>query len=340
MNPRREKKSILKSTLQLREASRGMRLTAASAWFRYRPERWRHEQEAPSERSDPSSLSSISTPGAQTESTATGGSAHSLRAVSGFSAITSDVEPILGSSESDGQGEAEVELETWVPAPEIWEDVTEEFRNWHYRASVFLRGMSRQLSHAAMASTPEPEELIVMREVNQLREDLEWHLQHASLQCPVDGVSAGESLRTLESPEIHSETQPMLHTRFVSHEEIRENLEAWRIPMQTEYDSLLAKGAVAEVAESEVQKWISEGRDVEILPGRGVPSEKPPTSIGGRPRKKYRAVICGNFQRHTEERSTETFYAGGADSISIRTCLRWGGLHGHGVSGVDIKTAF
>ena len=107
--------------------------------------------------------------------------------------------------------------------------------------------------------------------------------------------------------------------------------------MQLEYDSLLTKGAIAEVQDTQVQKLIEEGRDVEILPGRGVPSEKPPLSVGQQPRKKYRAAICGNFQRQTEERASESFYVGGADSISI---LRWGGLHGYGASGVDIKTAF
>ena len=110
--------------------------------------------------------------------------------------------------------------------------------------------------------------------------------------------------------------------------------------MQTEYDSLLSNGAIPKVQESPVQAWVEQGLDVEILPGRGVPSEKPPLAPGTPAKKKYRAVICGNFQRQTEERSTETFSAGGADSISIRTCLRWGGLYGHGISGVDIKTAF
>ena len=86
--------------------------------------------------------------------------------------------------------------------------------------------------------------------------------------------------------------------------------------------------------DSQVRAWIDAGR------GREVPSENPPTP-GENPRKKYRAVICTNFQRPSVEKASENFYAGEADSISIRTCLRWGGLHKHGDSGVDIiKTVF
>ena len=111
--------------------------------------------------------------------------------------------------------------------------------------------------------------------------------------------------------------------------------------MSAEYRSLLSKGAIEEVSDEIVQGWISSGKDIEILPRRGVPTEKPPLEPGGMPREKYRAVICGNFQKASSKKEGQSFYAGGADSISIRTVLRWGGLHyKDGVSGVDIKTAF
>ena len=75
-----------------------------------------------------------------------------------------------------------------------------------------------------------------------------------------------------------------------------------------------------------------------MLPGRGVASEKPQEGLG--PRKKYRAVICGNFQAPHPDRAKQTLYAGGADSVSLRTCLRWAGLRQAGASVVDVKTAF
>ena len=96
------------------------------------------------------------------------------------------------------------------------------------------------------------------------------------------------------------------------------------------------KGAIEEVADAVVERWIQDGKNVEILPGRGVPTEKP----GDPPRKKYRAVICGNFQKKDPERASHSYYAGGADSVSIRTALRWAGMHKAGVSVTDIRTAF
>ena len=132
-------------------------------------------------------------------------------------------------------------------------------------------------------------------------------------------------------------TPGLLHTRLVSNEEVRENLSAWKDSMQAEYQSLIAKGAIEPVSEEQVQSWISSGEDIEVLPGRGVASEKPQE---GSPQKKYRAVICGNYQAPHPDRAKETLYAGGADSVSLPTCLRWAGLRAAGASTVDVKTAF
>ena len=74
-----------------------------------------------------------------------------------------------------------------------------------------------------------------------------------------------------------------------------------------------------------------------LVPGRGVSTEKPQE---GSPRKKYRAVICGNYQAPHPDRAKETLHACGADSVSLRTCLRWAGLREAGASVVDVKTAF
>ena len=42
---RPESQDLLRTTLQLRELSSGMRLTAASAWARFYPDRWEHYRE-------------------------------------------------------------------------------------------------------------------------------------------------------------------------------------------------------------------------------------------------------------------------------------------------------
>ena len=132
----------------------------------------------------------------------------------------------------------------------------------------------------------------------------------------------------------HLESQPILHTRIVSNEEVREKLHEWRDAMKAECDSLISKGAVELVADGQVDQWIAEGKDVEILPGRGVATEKPPTSPGATKRNKYRAVICGNFQKWSEERASESFYAGGGRFLfQSATGLRWAGMKKHGGSG-------
>ena len=45
--------------------------------------------------------------------------------------------------------------------------------------------------------------------------------------------------------------------------------------MEKEYQSLIEKGAIEPVSEDQVQAWISGEEEVEVLPGRGVASEKP-----------------------------------------------------------------
>ena len=152
----------------------------------------------------------------------------------------------------------------------------------------------------------------------------------------VAGIPGGPSLRALGNVEVHKESRPVLHTRLVSTEEVRGNLGAWKPSMDNEYQSLLRKGAIEEVSDRQLEEWITSGKEVEILPGRGVPTEKP----GDPPRKKYRAVICGNFQKKDPDQDSKAFYAGGADSVSIRTVLCWAGLNKLGASSTDIRTAF
>eukprot|EP00439_Symbiodinium_sp_Y106_P031060 s4729_g3.t1 len=211
----------------------------------------------------------------------------------------------------------------------------------HQGVTTFLKTLQRSVLGASSEGPVDSITLQAMREAAALRKELDWHLELARLYGCDEPVSSSSWRVCAAAPAAeHIESQPLLHTRIVSNEEVREKLHEWRDAMKAECDSLINKGAVELVADSQVEKWISDGEDVEILPGRGVATEKPPVVPGATKRNKYRAVICGNFQKWSEERASESFYAGGADSLSIRTALRWAGMRNFGGSGTDVKTAF
>ena len=228
-----------------------------------------------------------------------------------------------------------------LPSEMSWDQVGQDFEHMHHCVTFFLKTLQRSVVGSSSEGPVDPITLQAMREAAALRKELEWHLELARLQgCEVPVSSSVWRVCAAAPAAEHLESQPILHTRIVSNEEVREKLHEWRDAMKAECDSLISKGAVELVADGQVDQWIAEGKDVEILPGRGVATEKPPTSPGATKRNKYRAVICGNFQKWSEERASESFYAGGADSLSIRTGLRWAGMKKHGGSGTDIKTAF
>ncbi|CAE7349719.1 RE2 [Symbiodinium sp. CCMP2592] len=264
-----------------------------------------------------------------------------------------DLEPLSSSSvigePSPGDGVSKLlpdeydsgEEEADLPAEESWSQVTQGYEQMHQAVTHFLKSLQRSVVGASSEGPVDPITLQAMREASSLRNELGWHLELARLYGCDEPVSSSSWRVCAAAPAAeHLESQPLLHTRIVSNEEVREKLHEWRDAMKAECDSLISKGAVELVADSQVEKWILDGEDVEILPGRGVATEKPPVAPGSTKRNKYRAVICGNFQKWSEERAAESFYAGGADSLSIRTALRWAGMRKHGGSGTDVKTAF
>ena len=325
-NPEHAEDELLRATMSLRELSPGLRLTAAAAWFRLRPERWQaHQDVEPITPTVSSSSEHSELPSSQ--STATGGCSEALRGLR-ISEAESDED---NDRERLDQGE-DADLEIELPVLNTWEQVLDEYRALYQRVSIMLRNQSRQVSHAAIEGTVHPEEFQLLQELSFLG----WRLQMADFELAAQGSAEGPSLRALGDPEIHQEARPVLHTRLVSTEEVRAHLADWQPSMSAEYQSLLKKGAVEEVSDAQVESWIRSGHDVDILPGRGVPTEKP----GNPPRKKYRAVICGNFQKKDPDRDAKAFHAGGADSVSIRSVLRWAGLRQAGASVTDIRTAF
>ena len=144
--------SLLKITMGMRELSRGMRLTAASAWFRFHPERWQAHADAQPEVSE-GSMSSMDFVSA---STATGGSSVSLRALQvGSTHLGSSVTTVDASRSHPQSTDAElkepeadeVQWEVEIPSMDTWPEVVEEFRDMHHRVCQFFCEARRDRLH-------------------------------------------------------------------------------------------------------------------------------------------------------------------------------------------------
>ena len=126
------------------------------------------------------------------------------------------------------------------------------------------------------------------------------------------------------------EEDEVLQTQMVATSEIFKEKEKWDLPIRTEMDSLLTK-AMKRLPPEEAAKFIKEN-DVEVLPGKAVAVKKAPTG-----KRKFRIVICGNFQ---EKNPDESLYASGADAVTVRACLQWASTKGWKVGISDIAAAF
>ena len=147
------------------------------------------------------------------------------------------------------------------------------------------------------------------------------------------------SLRFLRSfVEGHQEDE-VLQTRIVSVSEVWSHQEEWRIPIQAELDSLLhEKEALRQLSPEEKKEFFrkaaAEGRTIEVVPGKLVPTLKPAPGGG---KKKARIVACGNF---TTKDSSEELYAGTGDVVTFRLMLKYAAeQRWRGVT-TDIRTAF
>ena len=261
---------------------------------------------------------------------------HLPRVNTSAGATSSQLSPIR-EDEGVGLSVEKEEAEAWVPTLERWDETSEEFQDLHLRLSIMTRQLSREVAVAAEQGCVDPAHLRVLHEITAQRDEVGWMLTLSDLEL-LEGRHA--VMQTLSVKQVHMEAQPLMHTRLISNQEVNENLKAWAPAMDAEFQSLLQKGAIEQVSDHRVRTWLDNGEDVEILPGRGVASEKPPEQPHLGPKKKYRAIICGNYQRYSERREAESLYAGGADSLSIRLALRYAGLQTWGASSTDVKTAF
>ena len=238
------------------------------------------------------------------------------------------------------EGEEGTDWEVTVEIPPDQASVVSFLRDKYVRIHALKTRAGRGTVHLAQEGVFDEVNGPYLASLQAWQEDIEQQLQGEALWREAQGDLEFQvrAIPHVPTEEVVPPASGLLHTRLVSNDEVRENLQAWKDAMEKEYNSLIEKGAIESVSEDQVQSWIAEGEDVEVLPGRGVASEKPQDGLG--PRKKYRAVICGNFQAPHPARAKQTLYAGGADSVSIRTCLRWAGLRSAGASVVDVKTAF
>ena len=117
------------------------------------------------------------------------------------------------------------------------------------------------------------------------------------------------------------------------------NQEEWKIPIKAELDSLLEeKKALKPLSPEEKKEFFrkaaEEGREVEVVPGKLVPTIKPAPGGG---KKKARVVACGNF---TAKDAQDDLYAGTGDVVTFRMMLQCAAEMGWEGVTMDIRTAF
>ena len=130
-------------------------------------------------------------------------------------------------------------------------------------------------------------------------------------------------------------TDTFLHTRTVGLQEVRSELSLWKQPAQEELEALFDRTqACRKTTEQQVQQWIQDGITVHVLPGKAVCTRK--AGVG---KRRFRAVVCGNYLP-AEAASGESTYAGGIEAITVRVVLSFATRRGWYPSSLDMRTAF
>ena len=128
--------------------------------------------------------------------------------------------------------------------------------------------------------------------------------------------------------------EEVLQGRTVSNQEIRDNFEDWRKPIEKELETLMGNGAIVPITKAQRDSMIQEhGTQMECIPSKIVAVIK----AGGR--YKARLVACGNYAV-TDHITQEEKTASGADIVSLRTMIRLAAHRGWSCSSLDIKGAF
>ena len=202
-----------------------------------------------------------------------------------------------------------VMAKVWNPITDLSWIAVEEIREEPHEVRRRIRGKTASGSGdpvAAGAGVPRVAKM-VQEEMKTLLEDED----EAHTRVTLRSVGA---LRTYM--ETHQEEE-VLQTRIVGINEVIANQEEWKIPIQAELDSLLEdKKALKPLSLEEKKDFFrraaEENRQVEVVPGKLVPTIKPAPGGG---KKKARIVACGNF---TAKDSQEDLYAGTGDVVNLQ----------------------
>ena len=225
----------------------------------------------------------------------------------------------------------EVELPVTTVTTEMLDDACME----HRATSLSVRRLMHDLEGLSSQDVLRQERLQLLQSQQEKKASLEEWLARAhqlnTISLPSQSAEAQCVSLTGEVP-----ADTFLHTRTVSAAEVRKELDLWVEPACEELESLFDRtGACEKVDEQTVQRWIDEGQDVHILPGKAVCTRK--AGIG---KRRFRAVVCGNYMpQDTVGGETETF-ASGVECISVRCAVAYAARQGWSASSLDIRTAF
>ena len=214
--------------------------------------------------------------------------------------------------------------EVEMPEMETTTELVEEASQEHYAVSMSVRRLRHDL------------EGILRIEAQQERKaQLEDWLSEVRTVCAlsVPGQSADAQGVSLTG-EVPADT--FLHTRTVAAAEVRKELPLWVGPAREELESLFERTeACQRIDEQKVQQWVDDGQAIHILPGKAVCTRK--AGIG---KRRFRAVVCGNYMpQDAASQESETF-ASGVECISVRCAIAFAARQGWRASCLDIRTAF
>ena len=127
----------------------------------------------------------------------------------------------------------------------------------------------------------------------------------------------------------------VVHT--VPLQQVKPVADRWREAIQKEVNNLFETGTLRKIKMTEAKKMEAEGR-LRLVPSKGVFTLKPPAVKGGRFKRKYRLVLCGNFVDPND--SYGSLYAGGVSAESLRAILSATTRRGWKGATTDITSAF
>ena len=162
----------------------------------------------------------------------------------------------------------------------------------------------------------------------------------------IDGIDADQQIWMKTLTKVHEERmkleeeilekkqEEVLQGYTVSNQEVRNNWEDWKAPIDKELSTLLENGAISPITKQQRDELVQQhGTRMECIPSKIVAVVK----AGGK--KKARLVACGNYAT-TDHITAEEKTASGTDIVALRMMLRVAAHRGWEVGSLDVKGAF